>query len=92
MRHNEPIRCNPLNCAIAYRSDRATGLINVNGRPRDVRKFRKASCYIMQEDLVQPKLTVVEAVRFAADLKLGEDTSQEKKNFIVSIFIYKFIW
>ncbi|XP_031780550.1 ATP-binding cassette sub-family G member 1 isoform X2 [Nasonia vitripennis] len=38
----------------------------------------------MQEDLVQPKLTVLEAMRFAADLKLGSKATPAARFAIVS--------
>ncbi|PSN49878.1 ATP-binding cassette sub-family G member 1, partial [Blattella germanica] len=37
-----------------------TGTLSANGQPRDIRMFHKLSCYITQEDLLQPLLTVHE--------------------------------
>ncbi|XP_072760266.1 ATP-binding cassette subfamily G member 4 [Anoplolepis gracilipes] len=47
-----------------------TGKILVNKRERDMSEFRKLSAYIMQNDNLQPLLTVQEAMLIAADLKL----------------------
>lgn len=38
----------------------------------------------MQEDLLQPMITVHESMMMAADLKLGSDLSREKKLVVVS--------
>jgi len=47
--------------------------------------FKKLSSYIMQEDLLQPRLTVVESLSYAARLKIGEELSSEDKEKAVSI-------
>ncbi|KPJ21576.1 hypothetical protein RR48_00598 [Papilio machaon] len=39
----------------------------------------------MQEDLLQPLITVREAMAMAADLKLGSDMTAHRKAVIVSV-------
>ncbi|KAH0948368.1 hypothetical protein HN011_010644 [Eciton burchellii] len=53
-----------------FTTNSVTGRIMVNGRERDMSEFRKLSAYIMQDDNLQPLLTVQEAMHVAADLKL----------------------
>jgi len=55
---------------VSFRTNSVTGRIMVNGRNRDMSEFRKLSAYIMQDDNLQPLLTVQEAMHVAADLKL----------------------
>lgn len=62
----------------------ATGSITVNGEPRNMREFSKISRYIMQEDLMQPMLTVEEAMLVAANLKLSRVLSMKEKKVAVS--------
>lgn len=39
----------------------------------------------MQEDLLQPRLTVQESLSYAARLKIGYELSEEDKNNAVSV-------
>lgn len=70
------------------RSLGATGTITINGQPRNLKEFRRMSRYIMQEDMVQPMLTVEEAMIVAADLKLSRELSMKNKKVAVSQHIF----
>ncbi|XP_018356652.1 PREDICTED: ATP-binding cassette sub-family G member 1-like [Trachymyrmex septentrionalis] len=72
-----------LDILAGYRCRDIGGSININGQLRDMREFKKMSCYIMQNDLVQPNLTVFEAMSFAADLKIGRRKSKSQKCAII---------
>ncbi|XP_063990040.1 ATP-binding cassette sub-family G member 1-like isoform X2 [Diachasmimorpha longicaudata] len=73
-----------LNILAGYKSTGIAGHITINGVKLNSRRFKKLSCYIMQEDLLQPKLTVLEAINFSADLKLGFHVDRQTKDAIVN--------
>lgn len=62
-----------------FRCREATGNIFVNGEPRNIKKFRDMSRYIMQQDLIQPLLSVEETMILAANLKMCKSISLEEK-------------
>ncbi|XP_045494649.1 ATP-binding cassette sub-family G member 1-like [Colias croceus] len=76
-----------LNVLAGYRVVGASGLVHTNGEPRDLPRFRKLSRYIMQEDLLQPLITVQESMVMAADLKLGNNLTTKKKAVVVDEII-----
>jgi ABC-type multidrug transport system ATPase subunit len=68
-----------------FRTNGVTGSIEINGRQRNVQKFRKQSSYITQEFAILELLTTRETMVVAADLKLDSDVGKEMKNGMVSI-------
>lgn len=64
---------------IIYRTAGVTGNIMVNSKTRNLNEFRRLSAYIMQNDNLQPLLTVQEAMNVAAELKLTTSHQQKKQ-------------
>ncbi|KAF4520801.1 hypothetical protein B566_EDAN002379, partial [Ephemera danica] len=65
---------------IGYRSTGVTGSIRTNGRARDSQSFHKLACYIQQDELIQPHLSVLEAMNVAASLKLPLSMPIERRD------------
>ena len=68
-----------------YRKSNVSGNVLVNGQNRDLQAFRRFSCYITQDDRLQPLLTTLENMKVAANLKLSSNISKTEKLEIVSI-------
>jgi len=62
----------------------AEGSVTINGHERNISAFRKLSCYIMQDNQLYMNLTVEEAMKVAASLKLSSHISQTEKEEVVS--------
>lgn len=57
----------------------ASGQLTINKELRHENSFRRESCYIMQNDQLQPLLTVMESMNVAANLKMSSEVSRRKK-------------
>lgn len=60
-----------MNALAGYTTVGVGGSVCVNGVERDMRVFCRTSCYILQDDVLPPLLSVQEAMIVAARLKLG---------------------
>lgn len=69
---------------VGYVTNGVTGSIITNGHPRQLKFFNKLCSYIMQEDLLQPNLTVRENMQIAAHLKLGNELSASDRDTAVT--------
>ncbi|KAL1509090.1 hypothetical protein ABEB36_003884 [Hypothenemus hampei] len=69
-----------LNILAGFITKGSTGNVTLNGVVRDQsQKFRKLSAYIPQDEELRMGLTVMEAMTFAANLKLGYSVSRQYK-------------
>ncbi|KAB0799693.1 hypothetical protein PPYR_07573 [Photinus pyralis] len=68
-----------MNILAGYTIGNVEGELLVNDEPRVESSFKKIMCYIMQDDCLQPLLTVKEVMMIAARLKLPDTVSREEK-------------
>ncbi|CAH1646788.1 unnamed protein product [Spodoptera littoralis] len=66
-----------------YRITGVGGAVFINGRGRIMKRFKRMSCYIQQDDRLQGLLTVGENMALAADLKLPTKLDKYEKGEVI---------
>lgn len=74
-----------LNILTGFVRYRCTGKIEYvgNGGKHTWNEYRKESCYIQQDDRLNPLFTVLEMMKMAANLKIGSGLSRKAKEMLI---------
>lgn len=58
--------------------------LSPNSTMRTLKSYTKKSCYILQDDRLNPLFTVSELMKFAADMKLGDTLTEKLKMSVIT--------
>ena len=66
--------------------------MTINGQERNLKRFRRQTAYIMQDHDLHPFITVMEAMHFSANLKVGNEMTQADKKLRVSMSMFDILF
>ncbi len=70
------------------RTHNVDGQITINGQERNLKRFRRQTAYILQDHDLHSFITVMEAMHFSANLKIGSEMTQADKKLRVSMSMF----
>uniref|UniRef100_A0A1I8NS89 ABC transporter domain-containing protein n=1 Tax=Stomoxys calcitrans TaxID=35570 RepID=A0A1I8NS89_STOCA len=80
-----------LNILAGYRILKTSGHININNKPRNMQEFRKISRYILQDDYVCPKFTIMETMIYASKFKLTPNSTKVERQRLINDYLDIFL-
>nr|VZI45355.1 unnamed protein product [Spirometra erinaceieuropaei] len=72
-----------MNVLAGFKTRNVSGQILINSKPRDLKLFRRSSCFILQDAPLLSQLTVAEAMFCSSQLNLPRHLSSEQRTAVI---------